>query len=151
MKNFITILAMILSFNLSSQTIKMKSYRSKPIIELDMNGKKAYFIVDSGADVSVLNSKSSEEYAFQSVKDYKQYSATGFSGQNYTFYKAKNANVYFEGLELRTVFYATDLENLAYSIKEKTSYLITGIIGADLLNRYGFVIDYKNKTITANP
>ena len=149
MKNLITLLLLIGALKSFGQgyQVKIKSLQSKPIVELTLNGKRAYFIIDTGADVSVINSSVAEQYDFELVKDYSQNSARGFAGQEHKFLKVKKALVMLDSVQMRTDFFAFDLDQLSRSIEERTSYRIVGIIGADLLMRYGFVIDYGTRMI----
>jgi hypothetical protein len=129
------------------RVVKIKSLQSKPIVEVTLNGKKAYFIIDTGADISVINAAVAEKYGFETVKDYSGYTAKGISNHDEKFMKVKNALVLLDSVQMRTEFFAFDMEHLAKSIEERTTYRVVGIIGADLLVRYGFVIDYGTRML----
>jgi len=150
MKTLLTLLILfgtLAAYTQEYRLIKIKSMQSKPIVEVTLNGKKAYFIIDTGADISVLNAAVAEKYGFETLKDYSDYTAKGITNQDEKFMKVKNALVLLDSVQMRTDFFAFDMEHLAKSIEERTTYRIVGIIGADLLMRYGFVIDYGTRMI----
>jgi len=150
MKALLTLLLLaetLAAFSQEQHIVKIKSLQSKPIVEVTLNGMKAYFIIDTGADISVINSAMAEKYGFETVKDYSGYTAKGITNHDEKFMKVRNALVLLDSIQMRTEFFAFDMEHLAKSIEERTTYRVVGIIGADLLMRYGFVIDYGTRMI----
>lgn len=149
MNSLITLLIVTSLQSATAQEVhlKIKSLRCKPIVELNLNGKKAYFILDTGADISVLHSAVAERFGYQTVKNYARYTAVGLSNQQNDMLRVKNAQVTLEEGAVQAKFYATDMQHIVSAVRERTNFEIVGIIGSDIMRDYGFVIDYKTRTV----
>ena len=145
-----TLLLVFMSLSLLSQEvgyIKMKSYK-KPIVQADVNGKKGYFLVDTGAEISVINTADLQRFKLEAAKIYGDHKrAIGFNGETTSVMRIKNAEVTFGELYDHKDFYSLDLANLILSIEAKTGIRIHGIIGTDVLTKYNCVIDYNQRQI----
>ena len=152
MKALITLTLLATSAFLYGQevaSLKIKSLRSKPIIQAEINGKKGYFLVDTGSDISIINSTQLKRYRLQQTKIYDtRKKVIGFNGNTSQIMKVKNANMVFTGNFDHQNFYSINLDNLANSMEVKTALRIDGIIGADVLLKYNCIIDYNNRNIT---
>lgn len=128
--------------------IKMRSI-SKPIIQAEINGKKGYFLVDTGADISVINSSELERYQLDAVKTYGSHKrAIAYNGNQSNALKVNNANVVIGDQLDHSDFYSLNLDEIAKTIEAKTHLKIVGIIGADLLLKYHCVIDYNQRNVS---
>ena len=142
------ILACFISAGQQVVNIKMKS-SSKPIILTEINGKKAYFLVDTGSDISVINSSLLKKYDLEEEKIYNNSRrAIGFDGGQSQVMKVKNANVIISEFFTHESFYSMDLDKIATSIEAKTNIRIAGILGADVLLKYNCTIDYNQRQLT---
>jgi len=117
-----------------------------PIIKVQLNGETAYFILDSGSDVSLLNTEEASHFDF-SLSNRAPKGIKGFSGERQAVHKVSEANVQLNDYKLQVEFYATDLTHLVKSLLARTEIKVTGIIGMDLMRAYGFEIDYGNKIL----
>ncbi|MEM7299114.1 MAG: retropepsin-like aspartic protease [Bacteroidota bacterium] len=151
MKRLLATLMMLSCLTMLGQEvahIKMKSM-SKPIIQAEINGKKGYFLVDTGADISVINSSLLKKYDLEERKIYgNSRTAVGFNGGRANVMKVKNANVLIGQFFDHKDFYSINLDGVSKSIQAKTNLTIVGIIGADLLMKYNCIIDYNQRHIT---
>ncbi|MFK7954423.1 MAG: aspartyl protease family protein [Ekhidna sp.] len=121
----------------------------KPIVKVDINGKKAFFLVDTGADISVINSGSIEKYDLEESKIYSNSArAISFNGNTSSVMRVKNAQLTLAENFDHQDFFSMDLSRLIEVIKAKTTIRITGILGADLLLKYHCIIDYNQRQIT---
>lgn len=121
----------------------------KPIVRAEINGKKGYFLVDTGSDISIINTNDLEKYkleAYASTTDGRR--AMGFNGETSVVKKVKNITVVLgEKLEYGK-FYSLNLDRIIKGIEAKTTYKISGIIGTDLLMKYNCIIDYNQGNLT---
>ncbi len=131
-------------------SIDIVCLKKVPIIEVKLNGKTAYFILDSGSDISLLNNKELTKYAF-SLKNRATKDIKGISGERKAVYEVLGLHLQAADQLLETTFYATDLSPLVGALLNSTQILISGIIGMDLMRAYGFEIDYRNKKLYLGP
>jgi hypothetical protein len=152
MKALLILLALLDGAHTFSQTIlevPMKSFRSKPIIQVELNGKKSYFLVDSGSDISVVNTTALKHYGLFEVPVYQDGAmAIGFSGNTTQMSRIRNAELNFGDGLIHRDFMGYEMDPLVNSIEAKTGLRIAGIIGADVLVRFHCVIDYSRRSIT---
>lgn len=153
MKKLIQILfLMLVTHSLTyAQYIEEKTtkYQGKPIVAMELNGKRIWVLLDTGSDINVLDSRTTRKYQFKAIKLYKkEVQVNGFGSISHTLMEAKNVNLYFEDVQMKARFHAYDLSSVVNSIRERTGKNISGIIGIDLMRSYGFVIDLGNKTVS---
>jgi len=121
-----------------------------PVIEGRINGKRAYFIVDTGASCSLLNEQAAHRYGFQ-YRARSEEQVVGLNGQakiNLAFdYDVQLGPVHLK----QAVFRTRHLAELANIIRINDHIDIAGIIGADILKRYGMVIDFNSNTVCFHP
>ena len=116
-----------------------------PIVSGTLNGKKTYFILDSGASLSVLDDTQSESFGFETSNSDKE--AFGYGGVA-KFKEASNVEITIGGLIFETDFKSQDLTGLKNLILEVDGYVISGIIGSDIMKKNNFILDYSTSTIT---
>ncbi len=145
-----TLLLVFFSITLFGQEVgyvKMKSYK-KPIIQAEINGKKGYFLIDTGSDISVINSSDLKKYNLEASKIYGDHRrAIGFNGETTAVMKVKNADVVFGEQYEHKEFYCLNMVDLVKTVEAKTNLKISGILGADLLTKYNCVIDYNQRQL----
>ena len=117
-----------------------------PIIEVQLNGLPAYFILDSGSDISVLNLADADRYLF-TTKQIATRDLKGFSGGRQGIFSVKSAELVLSSYQINSSFYTTDLDHLVQTLEKSTSITVNGIIGLDIMKEYGFEIDYANKIV----
>ncbi len=127
--------------------VKMRSFK-KPIVQAEINGKKGYFLVDTGADISIINSADLKKYKLIQSKIYgNQKRAIGFNGDLETVMKVKNVEVEFENQFNHKTFYSMDIGLIVRTIEAKTGLKISGILGSDWLMKYNCIIDYNQRRV----
>jgi hypothetical protein len=118
-----------------------------PVVEGKINGKRAYFIIDTGASCSILNQSVSERFGFKCFLKVDEH-VVGLGGEakmNHAF----NCVVEFGPLNLKNViFRAKQMDSFVSVIQTHENIEIAGIIGSDIFNRYGIAINFKSNTIT---
>lgn len=125
------------------ERVKSKS-DNRLIIEGQVNGKSAYFLIDTGASVGLISKHAEKEYKLK--KGWK-YGGTliGAGGEIKNVYHCDTpAN--FEG-RLIPQFLFADIDNVIKSIKRETGIEILGIISLPQMKFAGIGIDSNDMEI----
>lgn len=143
---YLVINAFVLPATAEYDYIPIVHFDKQPIIEGWLNGKKAYFMLDSGSQLSLLNSREAASFEFEvSMRGPQGKHANGIGGTGGRF---KYAHAYKLGLGMQD---SLDIDFLAYDLShvldEKNGITPVGIIGGDMMKAYGFQIDFKNKIV----
>lgn len=151
MKNHSIIIAvLLLACNFSQaqmfNTLETR-YQNKPIVQMELNGKKTWVLLDTGSEISILNIKSQDKYGFNVHEDAKA-SVVGFGSKHNPIKEVSNAKIYFGDIKLKSQFYAYDINNIVNSIRSRTGITISAIIGTTLMRDYGFVLDMGSRTVS---
>jgi hypothetical protein len=118
--------------------------RDQPIVQGKMNGKTAYFLLDTGSDVTLLNTGDAKRYgyAYHTRRDLRGYRLAGLGKSTNEVLGIYNVDLRLGSQKIKDIFIAYDLSNIIRSLNAGSSIKINGIIGAKALRRHGFVIDY---------
>ncbi len=126
--------------------VKFTSVNKIPVIEGKLNGKKAFFILDTGASLSVLDEKQSKEYGFSTTDLDSDTHISGYGG-NTSMKEAVSENVNVGGVDFNGNYYSQDISNIVNVIRANEGVKISGIIGCDILKTKGAIIDLSENTI----
>ena len=146
---FISILLFIPLITIAQIALKFKNKEwqeiKPPIIQFEVSGEKRYFMVDSGSDISILNTIESktlhDDYKIGNVKcDIS--TVNGSMEQVSMFY-------YLKILNIKQRFYTRDLSYIN-NIYDDENIKLFGILGADWLQNRKAVIDYNKRIIILN-
>jgi hypothetical protein len=112
------------------------------IVDGELNGKKTYFLLDTGAGLTTLDKNQSKSYSF-TVSNYLTMEVGGFTNDVGTVHRAYDVkSIRISSVEvLEPVIYSSDLGNLVEFIEKCTRKKISGIIGMPVLKRHELVID----------
>lgn len=123
--------------------IKSKSDK-RVIVEGTINNEKAYFLLDTGASVGLLNSKDKKKYKLNLGIDYRG-TLIG-AGGNIKSVKHCNDFVNIEHINIPQ-FLVTNIESIVDSINKETGIRILGIIGLPQMQICGIGIDANSMEI----
>ncbi len=128
--------------------LEIYNLQAKPIVEAKINGIKAYFLVDTGSDVTIVNKKAAKKFNFGLVEhNDPNLSIAAFGNNPHALLKVSGVKLTFDSNTIRSKVYAFDINNIVRSIYTKTRVKISGIIGSDIMKKYAFNIDYGSKQI----
>ena len=114
-----------------------------PIIQKDINNKEVLFILDSGANISIIDSTwyYNNRQVFTETEDVNMV-LIGISG----IVSINSKIVYTEIDEDYVVFTITDLVPVTQNLS-KQGFKIVGILGSDYLMDNNLIIDYKKQAV----
>ena len=129
---------------LETDTIQAPLYKAGKylLVEGKLNGKPAFFLVDTGASYSILHQKLARRYGFQLV-DLLRQEATGFGGNSSRLQVAVGASIGIGTREASMGFLAQDLYKIIRFIHQESNMVIAGIIGSDFLSRFRCKLDIR--------
>ena len=127
------------------EILDIVSLEKIPIVKCQINGIEAFFVLDSGSDVSLLHSLYADQYDF-SFKKKAHKSIVGLSGGSQSLHIVPEVKLIANTTQFETDYYTTDLSTIVESLEKSTGFTISGIIGMDIMRKYGFTIDYASKT-----
>ena len=118
--------------------VTLKDYRYIPLVQAKLNNQYKYFILDTGASISVI-----DESEVKNMKVYYENAntITGYGGIIKTSKVLKNPNVELGGIKLTDKWLVQDINHIKTAVKNNTNITIAGIIGNNQLARYHLIID----------
>lgn len=111
-----------------------------PIITFISNNKKLNFILDTGSENSVINTKDLEGTNFTSLAN--ESNAYGIEG-NPIKKKANNLILNYKDLTFNYVFWSLDLTKPIEIVKKNSGITIHGLLGSDFFSEFEYIIDFK--------
>lgn len=132
------------------ETIKLKTLKSKPVIEARLNGRIAYFLLDTGSDITILHMKGHKKFKFQYYLRRGQHLANSLSNKNLDLHEGYDVHLTIGARQIKAKFFVYDMSTVVETIYKTSNLKICGIIGSDVMRSYNFVIDYGQRQITVN-
>lgn len=127
-------------FNKSYDKLKL------PMITLNIAGKKANFILDTGAETSILNTKFYDTLDKSKVEERGKdvvYSANGGKTES----KEIVTNIKYEKEDYTISCLVTDINDMMEHIGKKNGIKIAGLLGSDFFVNNRWVIDFEEKVV----
>lgn len=112
-----------------------------PIVTFKNNNKTFHFLIDTGADNSIINSNDIEQFNYQLLENVSG-SVYGMEG-NALPAKLVRVNLTHDKLCFEEIFQVVEIKGFS-SFEENTGIRLSGILGSNFLNRYDFVLNYKH-------
>lgn len=116
-----------------------------PLIKAFLNGKKTYFLLDTGASTSMLDISQSQDFSFE-VFGESDVEITGIGGKKMTSYNLSKTSIVIDSKLHDISFTGKDLSQVTNAIKDASGYKIAGVIGNNVISSEKWVIDL-NKNI----
>ena len=114
-----------------------------PVVTFENNGNKYNFIIDTGANDSIINE--SCEDILVTPHDTKNI-VQGIIGENKKCHTVTIEFTY-KNMTFDSIFNVVNLKELFNTIKEDYGVTIHGILGTNFLDKYNYVIDFKDYII----
>lgn len=133
------------------------------IIELEKNNfhllvigkigrsKKMYWIVDTGASRSVFDINEEQYYDKKNISEEEEYQSAGINPGKIQTGIGTIHNLKFGKLKIKEIdLVLIDLQyvNKIYGKFDKENLPVVGLIGSDILKKYGACIDFSKSKIT---
>jgi hypothetical protein len=126
----------------------MKQFKSlsdkRLIIEAEVNGKKGFFLIDTGASVGLIAEDKVKKFDIMRGRKYPG-SLVGAGGEMEDVYYC-NTLVRFGGKDIPQ-FLITDISGVRSSIERETGIEILGIIGLSQMKIIGLQVDANDNMI----
>ena len=119
---------------------------SRPLVEVEINGRLAVMLVDTGSSTGLIDINQMDEYGF-SLMAKTDMEISSIGGKRCESYRVRDLWVRLEGISIYQ-FLATDISLIAESIHKETGYRISGIIGYKQIRNTKIKIDACNNLIT---
>lgn len=118
----------------------------RPIINVNINGKEASMLVDTGSSLGIIDINSKDKFDFK-LGSKLNIVVSGMGGtSDESVYHVRNCIVDIGGIKLHQ-FVTTDISAVQESIKQNTGIKIDGIIGTTQIKMSEMKIDLDNKVI----
>lgn len=129
-------------------TRKVDRFIDKPIVKMTLNGKNIWMLLDTGSSINLLNLSAARKYGFKTYHvPNMPNSVIGFASKELELDYAGNVDLRYKGIKLNSNFLAHDISNIASSFRKESGTVISGIIGSQLMRKYGFIIDMGTQTV----
>ena len=119
---------------------------SRPLVEVEINGRPAVMLIDTGSSTGLIDINQMDEYGF-SLMAKTDMEISSIGGKRCESYRVRDLWVRLEGISIYQ-FLATDISLIAESIHKETGYRISGIIGYDQIENAEIKIDASDNLIT---
>lgn len=124
--------------------------RQIPVVEALLNGERAWFIIDTGASFTLLNASEADRFGFF-VREHPLHQQTEVNGLGgkLTLHETFSCRIDLGPLEIRHFPWKSGNINLiSMKILTNEKIRIAGILGSDLLSKYGINVNYDTQTIS---
>ena len=110
-----------LSPNNNYEYIKIVNLHRLPIVEVRLNEKKAYFLLDTGSAITMLNKEDVKKYGFKPFfRHNEQHTAVGIGGTTSTFTSATKVRLVLGSSRIMTRYLIHDLSHIVDQIKKSS-------------------------------
>lgn len=116
-----------------------------PVVKLTLNGKPAYFLLDTGANETILDASDSKVYKFVQLAYGKV--GVGIGGYSVSVF-VDSAMIRADNALLKGDYTAQDLSEVFSGYEKMTGRNLVGIIGNDIMKGHNVIIDYSKMTVT---
>jgi predicted aspartyl protease len=117
-------------------------------LEINLNGKKAFLLLDTGASRTVLDKNQIEHYNSHEIELMDEKS-TGLGTNSMDIHTTEIALIEIGSKKIEnTTIALIDLSHVNETYEKLGFKRIQGVLGSDLLYRYNAIIDYNKLELT---
>lgn len=152
---FIVLFTIVVAFFVTMFEDIKKSYRKRisfkealdlaelPVVTFIGKGRKLNFLIDTGANNSILNQKDVDK--MQLVCEEFEGVETNTAGGNISLNKMVNLEIRFDDKRVyEECFLVSDMSEAFDAIKEESGVTIHGILGSNFFAKHKYIIDYDS-------
>ena len=115
-----------------------------PIVTFTQENVKYNFLLDTGSDISYINSKIVDTFAIKyEATDYKLAGFISAGGLSSSDIKLINIPFEYKRTSFKESFAVLDLTESFAQIKEENGVTLHGILGNTFFTKYGYILDFK--------
>lgn len=145
MKAIILLLSIsFMPYKLYAQNDYLMLTRTRPLIEVTVNGKKCAMLIDTGSSINILCTSKLARYGVDKNLA-KNYTKT-ISGVR-EVYTINKIDVAVKGRAV-SLFYSVDIDAVCKSMEAETGIEVVGILGTPAIKQLGMVIDLPGGIVT---
>ena len=145
MKKLISLfLFVFIALGVSAQNDYLMLTRTRPLMEVFVNGKKCAMLIDTGSAINILCTSRLSRYGVDKNLA-KNYTKT-ISGVR-EVYTISKIDVTVKGRSV-SLFYSVDIDAACKSMEAETGIEVVGILGTPAIKELGMVIDLPGGIVT---
>ena len=115
-----------------------------PIVTFTQENVKYNFLLDTGSDISYINSKIVDNSAIKyEATDYKVAGFISAGGLSSSDIKLIDISFEYKRTSFKESFAVLDLTESFAQIKEENGVTLHGILGNTFFTKYGYILDFK--------
>lgn len=111
-----------------------------PIVTFNQGNRKFNFILDTGANLSIINSHVIDH--LEHVNITKKSSISGLEGQVKQCEQC-TIKLSYKGTEYESSFLVVDMMQAFLNIQQETGVVVHGLLGGDFFHKFQYVLDFK--------
>ena len=145
MKKLISLLLFVfIALSVYAQNDYLMLTRTRPLMEVFVNGKKCAMLIDTGSAINILCTSKLSRYGVDKNLA-KNYTKT-ISGVR-EVYTINKIDVAVKGRAV-SLFYSVDIDAVCKSMEAETGIEVVGILGTPAIRQLGMIIDLPGGIVT---
>ena len=145
MKKLISLFLLIfIALSVYAQNDHLMLTRTRPLIEVSVNGKKCAMLIDTGSAINILCTSKLSRYGVDKNLA-KNYTKT-ISGVR-DVYTINKIDVTVKGRSV-SLFYSVDIDAVCKSMEAETGIEVVGILGTPAIRQLGMIINLPGGIVT---
>lgn len=135
----------VMYFNFKDNNIEKMSFKESldladlPIITFYNNNKKINLLLDTGANLSIINKEVLNNYKYKEEEGTGVTSGIDGVSREVTF---ASLNLYYGDKKFEDTFQVLDMQSAIDKIKTTTGVTMMGILGNNFFKKYRYVLDF---------
>ena len=124
-----------------------KKYYKKagiPIIQINIQGKDCFMILDTGSAISIVNESFFKKHKNNFPNPQNTHLETHGATEAFSLNSTVYCSLYLKDTALFTVFHISEGMTFFEALEGQLGIEIAGILGSPLFDDYGLILDYDN-------
>ena len=146
MKTILICILLVIASNLNAQNDYLLKCYDRPIIEVSVNGKEVFMLIDTGSSLNVVDFSQLEDLEIK--RRFKIGDVMCIAGGS-VLWQIFQVPILVKNRQV-TQFISSDLTVIRESILQSTGIKIAGILGTPAIKELGMIIDLSRGIVTIN-